>query len=133
MTIIVFEQAPMVAELSLLAGKAAKRAYRRDPGTGRSDRCRRCARHLRPRLFGGHSTGRDCLPEVSGRMHSLPADRGATCSQFETRDDGIPCTVGPRIWEEFDNGLAPDRFFLDLNPRVSQFGTPESSSSEEGD
>jgi hypothetical protein len=49
----------------------------------RIGRCRRCAHFARPGMSDGYCTGRDDLPELYGQMHSLPADLGAGCGDFE--------------------------------------------------
>lgn len=49
----------------------------------RRNRCRRCANFRRPGLSDGYCIARADLVLAYGRLHLLPADRGAWCAQFE--------------------------------------------------
>jgi hypothetical protein len=52
----------------------------------RIGQCDRCRHRASPGLSDGYCSAREDLPPVYGLMHSLPANGGADCGQFELRD-----------------------------------------------
>lgn len=76
------EAEPALLPALVAADVDATRALIADMAS-RIDRCRRCVHFARPGMSDGYCTGRDDLPQVYGQMHSLPADLGAGCGEFD--------------------------------------------------